>query len=441
MKTIPLLVAVAFALLTACGGGSTPAPLGAGNEAHLGYPLGLDGYLVGGTPVSIRPSIQPPGRALSSFAFDGVVRPPASVQINADTGEITLDRTQPLAPDDYAVLARDPSGAAVRATLHLAVYPPPDATFSVAPSLHLRVTDFFDEDTNWPTDQAEFGVCETASNSSMIGYAYYRNTNKVSPLYTLLLASDEPWTFIGNKGGYPADLYLWYGPDLGMLWNFFRNVGFVTYPGVPDASSSSLFTELYASYNPDDAKNPAPPITDIPKSPRWSDFKGQYDQARRDGRVVVTLEDVRAQRTPIKPDADGNKTQPIKDALDAGNLVLIMFRTFSYPDSQVYFAYTGPDVGPVTMPAGMKDNIWSMGRGGVPGGDHWVYIFAYGTAKDGSGSTVFFVRNSWGSKNGENGNYYMMDSFIEGQYVNPKTGKVEAIVQSPTALKIQVPQD
>jgi C1A family cysteine protease len=35
--------------------------------------------------------------------------------------------------------------------------------------------------------------------------------------------------------------------------------------------------------------------------------------------------------------------------------------------------------------------------------------------------TNVFVRNSWGAKRGENGNYYMTDDYLNGTYTDPKT--------------------
>ena len=68
-------------------------------------------------------------------------------------------------------------------------------------------------------------------------------------------------------------------------------------------------------------------------------------------------------------------------------------------------------------------------------------MFSYATATDGSDRKIFFVRNSWGSANGENGNYYMTDDFVNGIYWVPATdtsaGHVEAIVQNTWAIPVQ----
>ncbi len=440
-------LAAMVVLAAACGGGGpdgSPSP--PESASSLSYPSNPYGYIVGST-VAIAPTS---AAGLSSFSAASL---PAGLGIDPDTGIVS--GTVPLPPGisrayDYAVPVTAYEGSRkVDSTLNLWVMPQPAASYTVGANLQPQTGDFYDAYVNWPTYQDPYGFCETASTSSLVGYARWRNTNKVSALYNLFQAYDAPNAAFLTQGTIDQ-FYLWETPTLGALWDFFRDQGYVMFPGTPP-DSSQVFMALAESVTPKDAKVIVKDPKLLPGTYLWGVQHDQYVKDRQDGTAVaatVNLHDEKKALNTFKGYGTRLSDQ-IAEALDAGYLVHFMFNVLVYDQADkagIYYSYDSGDstLRPGIPPAGKFNNVWSLGRQLVPSatdlshkwGLHYVYFFSYATANDGSGARIFFIRNSWGSANGENGNYYMADNAIDGQFVDPYGAAHNVITDTRWALPI-----
>lgn len=447
-------LALLAAVVTACGGGdsgSSPTPLG--SAATLSYPANPYGYIVGSS-IAIVPES---ATGLSSFTADSL---PHGLSIDGTSGKIyghapALPSGAPPLPYrfDVTVVAHDGNGA-VRSNLQIWVMPQPAASYSVGANLQSQTKDFYNAELNWPTYQDPYGFCETASTSSLIGYARWRNTNKVSVLYTLFQAYDSPnpnFTTTGTTTGTIDPFYLWRTPKLGNLWDFLRDQGYVMFQGTPPDSQQSqqVFMSLAQAATPKGESLVKDP-TVLPGLKVWSDLHDQYIKDRKSGAAVAATVNLHDEKRALNTFTKyGTRlSDRIAEALDSGYLVHFMFNVLVYSqadDAGIYYSYNPADatLQPGTPPTGHFNNVWSLGRPLIPSvtdqhhkwGMHYVYFFSYATASD--GARIFFIRNSWGSANGENGNYYMADNAVDGQFVDPSSGKVvDVITETRWALPI-----
>jgi hypothetical protein len=312
-------------------------------------------------------------------------------------------------------------------------------SYTVGHNLLQRTHDFYDTTKNWPINQSTFGICETCSSMGMLGYALENNTNHISPLYTLFKAYNYP---IPDKNNVPQPFYLWGDPVLGHLWNFLRETGYVGYTGQP-ANSGNVFTELCDSL-PLNA-NHHPDYTKLPPQFQW---KLNYSAYQTDSASVTV------KAFPGIVDSlilGGNttvfsgtlKSDKIAHALDEGYIVLIMFHYLylwngipgSGADLFSRYSYNNGQLEYVATSDSAQLNVWSLtDKLCYEGETHWVYIFSYATAAD--GSKIFFIRNSWGNKRGENGNYYMTEGYLNGSYRDLVTGNATAILSNFYGYKI-----
>ena len=383
----------------------------------------------------------------ASYSVDPLL--PAGLSLDKSSGAISGTPTALQVASDFTVTKTNTDGS-TSSVVNVAVILPPAASYSIPADpaglkgLRSRTGEFYDPVKNWPVWQSSFGFCETASTSGLLGYALYGNTNKVSPLFTLFEAFDSPGSFPPPGEGHSPNFYLWYSPTLGSLWSFLTSPGYVLFPGTPDDSQGVFETmdgQLPSPAEPDPALLPS-------KSAEWglryADYKAQIGA----GTAVVTPYpgDIHHDMVALSSATFGAGkplSERIANAIDQGYLVHIMFKilTFLEAGEKYYYDYAPTD-GQLTRvddPASaLTNNIWALGRPYKPAGDHYVFLFSYATASD--GSRVFFVRNSWGSKNGQNGNYYMADSFVDGSYVpSGGSGVPEKIITVAWALKIKLP--
>jgi len=300
------------------------------------------------------------------------------------------------------------------------------SSYQVDAGLIPRTIDFYDTVTNRPINQNTFGICETCSTVGLLSYSSYHNTNTISPMFTLLRAYNYP---IKDKNGTPQQFYLWGDPALPSLWSFYEQTGFVSYNGIPE-NSDSVFIQLARNLplNANDHPNYTllPSVTPTPNP--WQIQCNKYGNDTLTG-VVGTNNNV------TKLILSGNATifsgngvpKKIASAIDKGYLVLIMF-AYLYQwdgvkgDAAYLFDRFTYSQGQLTH---SDNNDPTMYNTWVPpvksywvGETHWVYLFSYAT---GGNDTIFFVRNSWGAKRGENGNYYMTAGYLNGTYTDPKT--------------------
>ncbi len=370
---------------------------------------------------------------------------PDGLTLDAATGAIQGTPGALAAARAYAVTATTTGGQAF-ADVNLGVILPPATSYTVHepatapdPTLRARTGDFFDASRNWPVNQSEFGFCATASTSGLLGYALHRNTNKVSPLFTLFRAFDSPeWFPLPTDASHSSSFYLWYTPTLGNLWDFIIYRGYALFTGPADASQD-VFTTM-------DAQLPTPNIpvpAELPyASTEWNAQYASFQAKVQAANVLLVPYDIRSHMKEVskKYFSGEHLSDRIAEAIDEGYLVQIMFRILVTPEAESYhYDYDLATFTLARLPIspGTTNNIWALGRDYTVGGDHWVYLFSHASAPD--GSRVFFVRNSWGAGKSQNGNYYMTDSFIDGQYVPTDGPPAKPIVQDAYALKIQPP--
>ena len=316
------------------------------------------------------------------------------------------------------------------------------SSYQVDTILHPWTKNFYDSATNWPINQSTFGICETCSSVGLLGYAMYQNTNAISPLYTLFKAYNYP---IINDSNIFKPYYLWGDPTLPKLWSFYEGVGYIKYTGTP-AYSPDVFPELSANLPLN--SNGHPDYTKLPiQMPQPNPWQTNYVTYEADSSVgtIKALTNVKnlvySYETSVF--AGTTHSEKIAKALDKGYLVLIMFRylyqwdgvkgdatylfdRFTYSQGQL----THSDTHDSTM-----YNTWVPPvKSYYVGETHWVYLFSYATAEN---DTIFFVRNSWGSKRGENGNYYMTASYLNGTYTDPKTKTTSNILKYYYGYKLQ----
>lgn len=431
-------IALLALLSVGCGASSPGATPGTDLPPRFSYPLDPYGYVLNGS-VRLVPSTEG-SSGLGHFSAPTL---PRGLTIDPDTGVISGTIEVFPAAMDHVVTAVYGQQSRATATATIQVWPLPAASYTVSDGLRARTDDFWKTDPNWPTFQSGFGFCETASNSSLLGYALYRNTNAVSPLYNLFHAYDSPYPSFKNSSGAIDPFYLWRAPNLGPFWDFFRDDGYLVFPGTPD-DTSQTFSRMYAEY---EQLDPKPGKGDWPRlveTASWQAEHANYLRARENGTAVASFVDLHDQRLPLSAFGEGGRSHQMATAIDAGHLVLIMFNVLVYeqadPPSGVYLSYAAGRLGPGTPPEGHFNNVWSLGRPRHPSteapGQHWVYAFSYGTAPD--GSLIFFIRNSWGSANGENGNYFMTSDFIDGSYA-AGDGKYPSIVLDTWAIHIHSP--
>ncbi len=401
---------------------------------------------------------------------------PTGLALASDTGRISGTPGAVHPATMYAVLATNSGGQRQRG-IYLGVYLPPASRYVVKAGLETQTHDFYRSDLNWPVNQSKFGFCETASSSGMISYARYGNTNQVSPQHTLYRAFDSSGWFPlpppPVQGGTvrSPNFYLWYTPALGNLWDFFQFRGYALFPGSPrDATVAykNAFDNMYCDLEglvpcvvPSTAPEPVP--AQLPYvSATWNTGYQAYVSAVETDPSLLVPFDIRSEMLPLHGGTFGELTLPlstrISNALSQGYLVQIMWKIIEYKGvDALYYQYEhlipAANLSPVTpIPAGRNNNVFALGRPSTQGGDHWVYLFSYAEA-EGEGDPsrkIFLMRNSWGDKNGENGNFYMADNFLEGQYgvldsafaqtydVNGNP-KLASVVQTAWALKIRPP--
>jgi hypothetical protein len=315
------------------------------------------------------------------------------------------------------------------------------SSYQVDTILHPWTKNFYDSATNWPINQSTFGICETCSSVGLLSYSIFQNTNKISPLYTLFKAYNYP---IKDSTGTPQPFYLWGDPLIGKLWTFFGSNGY-EFPGTP-RYSNNVFTDLSTNL-PLNANN-HPDYTllqsQLPMPNPWQTNYTTYKSDSSNG-AIKALTNVKPLVYSYETSVFTGKTpsEKIAKALDKGYLVLIMFRylyqwdgvkgdatylfdRFTYSQGQL----THSDTHDSTM-----YNTWVPPvKSYYVGETHWVYLFSYATAGN---DTIFFVRNSWGSKRGENGNYYMTDEYLNGTYTDPKTKTTSNILKYYYGYKLQ----
>lgn len=305
--------------------------------------------------------------------------------------------------------------------------PLPD-TFNISDALKNRTTAFYDSVYNWPVNQSTFGTCETSSSCGLLSYGQFHNTNTISPLYTLMNAHEHPILDSANK---PQPFYLWGDPSLPKLWGFFRSYGSVKFAGVP-AYSGNAFVEL--STNLPLNSNNHPDYTQLPtiepKPNPWMIDSISYERDLANHTVSLdTVAPFLVISSNVSVFQGTLHSDRIAYALDHGYLVLIMFRYLYEIDENtgktcLFDRYNYDTIsGQLTHDenAGLINyNTWKPHTSTYKIGEtHWVYIFSYATS---GSSKIFFIRNSWGNKRGENGNYYMTDTFLDGTYKSTKCG-------------------
>jgi len=312
-------------------------------------------------------------------------------------------------------------------------------TYTVGDTLLQRTNDFYDTTINWPINQSTFGICETCSTMGMLGYALKNNTNHISPLYTLFKAYDYP---ILDKNSTPQPFYLWGDPVLGQLWNFLGETGFVGYPGQP-TNSRNVFTQLCDSLPLNQNKHPD--YTKLPAQYQWKLNYSAYKTDSANGTVKAFPHNVETLILGGNTNVfyGTSKSDKIAHALDKGYLVLIMFHYLylwngivgSGADLFSRYSYNNGQLEYIPGSDSAQLNTWRLtDKLCYAGETHWVYIFSYATAAD--SSKIFFIRNSWGNKRGENGNYYMTEGYLNGSYRDATTGKVTSILADFGGYKI-----
>ncbi|MFZ4564292.1 MAG: hypothetical protein ACOYNU_13010 [Bacteroidales bacterium] len=308
------------------------------------------------------------------------------------------------------------------------------SSYQVDTGLLTRTNDFYDPVTNWPINQNIFGICETCSTVGLLSYSIYHNTNTISPMFTLLRAYNYP---IKDSTGTPQQFYLWGDPSLPKLWAFYEQTGFVRYSGIPE-NSDSVFIQL-AQNLPLNA-NSHPDYTKLPsQTPTPNPWQIQFNKYGNDTLTSVVGTNDNVTKLILSGNAtifSGNGVpQKIASAIDKGYLVLIMFR-YLYQwdgvkgDATYLFDRFTYSLGQLTHSDTHDSTMYNTWlppvRSYYVGETHWVYLFSYAS---GGNDTIFFVRNSWGAKRGENGNYYMTASYLTGQYNDPITKKPSNILK------------
>ena len=187
---------VAAAALSLACGASPPPEVVDSPPAAFAYAHPVRGYMVNQAIVPNTPSN--PVAGLGGFQISGLAPLPAGLVLDPASGAISGTPTVAQAPATITIAAVA-DGTSYTAAVHLAVYEPLAPSYIVREGtlvpgsvLLERTAEFYDEARNWPVGQSEFGFCETASHSGLLSYAYYGNTNQVSPMLTLFHAFDDP---------------------------------------------------------------------------------------------------------------------------------------------------------------------------------------------------------------------------------------------------------
>ncbi|GEM_PF-1200745 len=280
--------------------------------------------------------------------------------------------------------------------------------YQVPPALQSRTTDFYDSANNAPIQQSKFGICLTCASCGMIGYSYYQNTNKISPLYTLIDAYLNP---VIPPESSADPFYFWGHPNVALFCSFCESNGYALHTGNPPYPVDNL-TYLYT------ANNNSKEYTTLPTTQDWQDTVSDYTASVQNGSINNTQFTGNYNQI-IGPDST-QKSDKIKDALDKNNLVLIMFQIINTNKQGGLFGTGAYDRNTGVLSAATSSanpsNIWDLPSGRFyKGGQHWVYIFSYALSPT-TGQTIFFIRNSWGIhiNSNENGNYYMTSDFVDG---------------------------
>ena len=448
--------------LTAAACGSSSTSIGAGAPACAGFAyahpfVNLEVGRPLGSPNSQSNTVSrtlPQGcTALTQFSIAptaaGGAPFPAGLTFDGTSGTISGTPAAVSSPAFYVVTATGNDGVVVSSRiLRIAVYPKPAPGYAISSThgLSARALDFYDATKNWPVNQSDWGFCEVALTSGLLSYALHGNTNQVSPLFTLFHAYDvadtNPDFFPAPTAPHTKNFYFWYTPNISTLWSFDKAYGFVRFRDgvIPSTLPQTVFVQFAGAVAQTVNGKTTYPPQNLPGTEPWDTVRAAYEQqlGAPDTTIETDLYDLAGWRTVVSTTFEGaTLSAKIADALDKGNLVQFMWRVLDFnvasEDTESYFYAYGADglSGTTAVPAtcgtsqvAACNNTYSLGRPSTIGGDHWVYVFAYATATDGSGQKMFLFRNSWGRQgapdgnpaNLENGNYYMADSYIDGSY-------------------------
>lgn len=290
---------------------------------------------------------------------------------------------------------------------------PPSPTYTVTTSVP-NINNFYGTSQLPVLNQQDFGTCVTFSSSAALSYLTTGTTTNVSPLYIL----DQGYI---DENGFKHS-----------GWDGLANAGVLLQRVLPKYENAPGQNQgYYPNYN-----QTQPTYVDLSKKYQLSGEQGNLTakQLKNSGYYQQLAN---FQATAAKTDAtlltnvvasnlnlstgNANNTKLVKQALDAGNLVLMDFNVYDANVSSsckkgnvtttgtAEYTYNSTS-GTITQttPAGINTNAWVNPTGCLLGG-HQIWVVSYGT--DTAGNTLFIIRNSWGNS-GDQGQYYMSDFYL-----------------------------
>lgn len=266
-----------------------------------------------------------------------------------------------------------------------------------------------------PLNQLSFGSCVTFSEAAALSYSYssYTATTNISPLDIL----DAGYSL------YPNDMSStgWDGlTDASTLLNRLPSIGYYE----SYAATNSEYSALASDYdNSGDSGNLT--TTQLTNLADFSNQLAAYNNLGGvNGSFTYNFNNLSGNWSTLISAPASNDSQLITSALDSGKVVLLDFNVY---DSDVAANSTDCQNGNIHTVGTMAyqynsststinqitatastNNTWANATGCLAGG-HQVWIIGYATASD--GSVIFVIRNSWGNS-GDQGQYYMTDSYL-----------------------------
>lgn len=285
----------------------------------------------------------------------------------------------------------------------------------VESNLSDQTNNYFSE-SNYPYNQSEFGICASASLNSLMGYIINGNTNSFSLPGFMALSYVHPFNINGVNNNY----YLFGSPNISNIYAFVESYGFVLRN--PAINESGYFVTLYNEYK---AIQPLA-ITNLMQTALFSSEVENIPESQ-----TKPLNMSNYKTLGLVGDANSQTpSQRLALTLDQGYLIQFMIYPINIGLKLQYKYSYNPETKLLTRTADQlseSNNTWTTLDPTVKnfnlGSQHWIYVFSYATTV--TGEKIFFVRNSWGNGKGENGNYYMTESFINGSiYYNNQYNKL-----------------
>ncbi len=283
---------------------------------------------------------------------------------------------------------------------------------SPAPSIN----GFYGSNQYTVLNQEDFGTCVTFSSTAALSYLTTGTTTNISPLYLLDQGymdedgfENSGWDGLKNAGTLLRRLLPNYDGKPA------KNQGY--YPNY--ALTENTYNRLSNEYKLSGEEGELTPAQ-LHKS---GFYKQQFTyHAMSSNTPAILFNNVIASNLNVTTGSPNN-AQLVKQALDKGHLVLLDVSIYdaAVPAGKectknnvttggtAQYTYDSSTATLTQTPEPTAVNTWASATGCLLGG-HQIWATSYAT--DSAGHLMFVIRNSWGAQAGDQGQYYMSESYL-----------------------------